>query len=197
MSHNVKHYTYPENVDKKQAEASINEFVTHATWREHEGFGNTLERPIRWIDQILPDYDSAMRFIESHDKGWYDQLAVKYREGAPVKTSKKLDALRQKCIEAEKAYREAESKVVAKDFKAQLVTCKGCNSKLNKDYLKRNACPLCGTDMRSDTEKKRVARLKELWQKAQKSVEAEETAMRKKNQQPPKVKWLVKIEYHT
>ena len=38
-----------------------------------------------------------------------------------------------------------------KNFKAKLITCPKCESKINKKYILRNMCPLCKHDLRSKT----------------------------------------------
>lgn len=41
--------------------------------------------PIRFFDKVMKNYDEAYRFIEERDSGWYDALAVKFKDGRSVK----------------------------------------------------------------------------------------------------------------
>lgn len=41
--------------------------------------------PIRFVDRVLPNYDTAYNWITEHDSGWYDALAVKYKDGRATK----------------------------------------------------------------------------------------------------------------
>ena len=50
--------------------------------------------------------------------------------------------------------------VAAKDFKSEFVGCKHCGSKINREYIKSNACPVCRGDMRSDTTQKRLENMR-------------------------------------
>ena len=188
MSHNIEHYTYPYSQSKKTIESKLAAYVEHACWEE----GGHLNG-IRWIDSKIYDSESAAReAIKKLDKGWYDCLAVPFRQ-ADMSAEKIRDLQAKECA-AWYAYNTANSEVLAKSFKSQLIGCKSCGSKLNKDFLKSNRCPLCGTDMRSPTELQRIARLKAKAEAASNAKEAEERKMGKKSKD---IFWLVKIEYHT
>lgn len=190
--HNISYYTYPEKCNKKEVEEELNAHVARQTYQEG---GHGLDSPIRWLNmEPLPDYDAAVKAIESHDRGWYDQLAVRYRELPANVSSKKIEELKNKAAEVYQTLMQLEKKVAAKDFKAQLVSCKKCGSKLNKDYLNSNFCPLCRADMRSDTMQKRLATLRKRHQELQEALRKEQAALAAKK---GKVMWLVKIEYHT
>jgi hypothetical protein len=101
MSHNIEYRDYSEKTDKKKIYADINQYVQQATWREG---GHGLDKDIRYIDKIMPDYDSAYQFLQDNDRGWYDCLAVKYREIPRGKSTKKIEELRVKCQEAWQEY---------------------------------------------------------------------------------------------
>ena len=75
MSHMIRYITYPETADKRMITADIMEEVESAEYEE----GGGLLNPIRWIDVTLDTYQDAEDYIKAHDKGWYDNLAVKYR----------------------------------------------------------------------------------------------------------------------
>ena len=152
---------------------------------------------IRWYEEVCADYDTAVEFLRSHDKGWYDQLAVKYKHFDKPLTSNKLAELEAQRRDTRTKLRELESKVAFKDFKAQYISCKQCGSKLNKDYIKRNICVVCGYDMRSDTTKNAIARLAEKVRTLEKAIREEEKKLAQKKAKEAKDYWLVKIEYHT
>ena len=186
MGHNVKLFTYP--ISKSQAEITqeLSSYVEHACWQE----GGTLGR-IRWLsNKIYDSYDAAEAAIEKQDKGWYDNIAVQFHQ---CDDDKKLMVLREKESAAWKAYRTADSAVFAADFLSKMISCKKCGSKLNREYLKFNYCPLCHADMRSPTLLKKIDRLKKAAEAASKAVEdyRQELGRKSKN-----VFWMVKIEYH-
>ena len=153
--------------------------------------------PIRWIDHVCDDYESAKAYIGRKDNGWYDQLAVKFMRFDKPLSSNRLSDLKAKESETRKKLHELESKVAFTEFKSQYISCKKCGSKLNKDYIKRNFCALCGHDMRSDTTKNAIARLAEKVKSLEQAIREEEKKLAVKKAKEAKVYWLVKIEYHT
>lgn len=194
MSHNIEYYSYP--ITKKQT-AIESELQAYAKRRTYEEGGGGLPNSIRWLNYVCDDYNSAQKFLESNDRGWYDQLAVKFKHFDKPFSSNRLSDLKAKLAEARKKLRELESKVAFKEFKSQYVSCKKCGSKLNKDFIKSNYCALCSNDMRSDTTKNAIAKLKEKVESLEKAVREEEKKLAVKNAKEAKVYWLVKIEYHT
>lgn len=78
MAHNIRYYDLHCSRSKKQFEKSVDEFVAHEDYYE-DAVG--LPHPIRWIDHLCKNCDEAYEYIESHDRGWYDSLAVQYKQG--------------------------------------------------------------------------------------------------------------------
>ena len=89
MGHNIHFAEYSENVNKKQVQAEWDDYAAKEDWQEgSSGLGSD----IRWIDHICESREEAEEYIRSHDKGWYDQLAVKFRK--PTNESAKTKDLR-------------------------------------------------------------------------------------------------------
>jgi transcription initiation factor IIE alpha subunit len=101
--------------------------------------------------------------------------------------------LKEKIRETYKQYNTLNREVVVKSFKAQYVACKGCGSKLHKEHLNSNLCPLCRTDMRSETTQNKIKALYQKWQDLQVELRKEEETLAT---QKGVKKWLVKFEYH-
>lgn len=78
MAHNIKYFEYKEDVDRKKVQANLDNYVAHEDWEEG---CSGLDSPIRWIENcgVFDSYDEALEYIKSHDKGWYDSLAVRYK----------------------------------------------------------------------------------------------------------------------
>lgn len=94
MGHNIHHSTYPENINKKLVQAEWDEYAAHEDWQE----GCTgLARDIRWIDHVCDTLEEAETYIREHDSGWYDQLAVKFKDtdSIPTTSAKKETLLKQ------------------------------------------------------------------------------------------------------
>lgn len=78
MAHNIKHFDYHCSFSQKQVEKRLNHFVAVEDWEEG---ASGLPQPIRWINHVCKDREEAEEYIKSHDRGWYDCLAVQYKHG--------------------------------------------------------------------------------------------------------------------
>ena len=191
MGHAIEHYIYDVNTDKRKIESIMNERA-----REEGDYHSGLNQSIRWIDHICEDRDKAYEYIDSHDQGWYNQLAVKFREyptGEPTKTLLTLKERVKKEHEKRNAYEKAHS---VSSFKAEYIGCPNCGSKLKKSLLRTDSCPLCRTELRSKTTIETIQRYKENIKKLNTQIREEERKINQRNIQKSKIKWLVKIEYH-
>jgi hypothetical protein len=79
--HNIKYLSYHCSASKRQIEKRLNAYVAREDWEEG---ASGLPSPIRWIDKVFKTYDEAEAYIEGHDRGWYDCLAVKYKVGRKI-----------------------------------------------------------------------------------------------------------------
>lgn len=189
--HNIEHYNYPENISKKDVFAKLNHYVHVQT--EAEG-GTGLEQ-IRWLDDVICDsYDDAKKYIEEHDRGWYDQLAVRYRETSVPKTKGYL-ALVARRKELSVVLNEKKSKIHYAHAKSALVSCKVCGSKLATKFITSNYCPMCRNDLRPESILNSIKTSERMLKEVNKKIKNAEIAFSKK--QKAGVRWLVKIEYHT
>ena len=190
MSHNIEYFDYDISKNPKDIEANLANYVQHETWQE----GGSMS-PIRWLKQSpLPDRNAAEQFIKRHDKRWYDCLAVRYKE--PVMTQ----AIAQKAEAAAwKKYNDLGNEIYVTTLTSEFISCKVCKSKLNRKMLAipkigfpKNVCPVCHAELRPKSTLERIDRAKMAAEKA--SEHTNEVARKSKKQ---KVRWLVKIEYHT
>ena len=78
MAHNIRYLDYHCSVSKKAVQKSLDNYVAHEDYDEG---AVGLPNPIRWIDHLCKNSDEAYEYIESHDRGWYDSLAVQYKQG--------------------------------------------------------------------------------------------------------------------
>lgn len=53
--------------------------------------GQLQSCPIRFNDTVMKNADEARNYIELNDSGWYDNLAVKYKEGRAIKWLVKIE----------------------------------------------------------------------------------------------------------
>ena len=97
-----------------------------------------------------------------------------------IKPSKKLENLKAR-YEKECDKRMAlKNKTDCRNFKAKLITCPGCESKINKKYIEYCKCPLCGEDLRSETTKKLLAKYNENIKNLEDLIENEERRLKEK-----------------
>lgn len=191
MGHAIIHYEFDINTDKRRIESEMNEIA-----REDGDYHSGLNCSIRWLDHICEDRERAYEYINSHDKGWYDQLAVKFREYPKYEPTKALLKLKERVSkehEKRDAYEKAHS---VSSFKIEYIGCPKCGSKLKRTLLRRNSCPLCGTELRSKTTMETLQRYSDNIEKLNALIKEEERKINKKNIKKSKIKWLVKIEYH-
>ena len=189
--HNIHHADYPLNVNKKSVQTEWDQYAAHEDWQE----GCTgLDKNIRWIESpVYETYEEAEKAIEKLDKGWYDQLAVKYKDNIPLTTkSEKLKELEQKVSDAYKEYDKRSSALYVKTRTSEYIGCSACRSRLSSKHLVSNRCPVCHADLRPETTLKLIAAAETKWKKAQQAIKEYIDKHSKKE-----VRWLVKIEYHT
>ena len=189
--HNIETYTYPATKSKKTITAELDEHVAFETRYESQGHGCT--GGIRWDDTtICLTEEEAEKWIKSHDKGWYDCLAVKYQQPISDGKSAKLAELQKKSQEAFDAYIEKDHELYPQTRTSAFIGCSKCGSKLATKLLRSNHCPVCRADLRPDTTLKAIAAAEAKWQKA---VKAHQDYINTHNKK--ELYWLVKIEYHT
>ena len=76
--------------------------------------------------------------------------------------------------------------------KAAYIGCQKCGSKLKKELLRGERCPLCGTDLRSTTTLQRI----EGYQAKIRALEEEYQQEECKNKKNATIRWLVQYSYH-
>lgn len=185
--HNIQHYIYPEKVDKRKVFDELNDYVEHECWQE----GGSLDN-IRWETYpILKTQQEAEEWIKKHDKGWYDNLAVRFEH--PIKfsnekTKQLAEETRKTCAE----YRARSAKLYKDTVTSAFIGCKTCGSKLSRTHLRGNNCPVCSAELRPEHMLKSVAAA---YNKYKRAVDAENEYTLKHSKK--EICWLVKIEYHT
>ncbi len=190
MSHNIRYFEYKaEKFNKKKVEKDLNTFVRQAT-REEGGSG--LGSPIRWLNDIADNYEDAQDHIDKVDRGWYDQIAMRYRVSIKPTTQAYKKLLAQ-WKEINDKLLEMQNTVHYKSVKSAFVGCKECGSKLATKYIRTNRCPLCGKDLRPATTLNTIERLKA----KQKELDKKITEAERKASAKAPLMWLIKIEYHT
>lgn len=203
MGHNIHYATYPENVNKKIVQNEWDEYAAHEDWQEG---CSGLPGKIRWLDHVCDTPEEAEEYISSHDKGNYDQSAVKFRDtnSIPTSSAKKKSLIKQIASyeEKKKLFNQAHSLA---NQKSDFISCPYCKSKLARQYLGKvhsriasEGCPVCGAkDIRASYVQERLKNFQERIDKWRAQLKEEERYLAKKVSTKASIKWLVKVEYHT
>lgn len=194
MSHEIRFASYPENCNPKEVAAEWDEIVRHEDYQEG---ASGLCHPIRWIDKVLPTREEAVQYINSIDSGWYDNIAVKYRDFSHIKQPKEIEKFDERIQKAQIRYNNLDRKDHFENAKAAFISCPRCKSKIASEYLRWNRCPVCGADMRPKTVLDRLSSLEASIKKLQKEKAEAVKAFQAKKEKNAKIKWLVKVEFHT
>ena len=184
--HNIHYITCDEKVSKTSIMAEIQEQA------ELDGDGYCSK--FTWHDNIKPfdSYEKAEQFIKTVDNGWYDDHAVRYKDYSHVKSAK-VDEYEAKIAELRKAQGEYEKIHSARSFSAKYIGCSKCGSKLNKAFLIGELCPVCVSDLRSQTTLEKIRWYEDKIKDYRNRIQAEKMKQEKK----AKIKWLIKYEYHS
>ena len=149
-------------------------------------------------DVICDSWDDAVKWIDDHDKGFYDDHAVRYRKNiSPTVTMRKKKEMINR-IRA--SYSDFLESAKLKNRKSEYVTCPECGSKINIPALvkyrgeKMHSCPLCGTSLWSKSTMERNQSFNQRIEKAEREYEELEKNNNKKSSAD--LGWCVKDEVH-
>lgn len=165
------------------AYAKIRASVRHeADLEEFPNIGDYINEIKLLNNTVYNDVDSARNFIQSKYSVWKRKYSavVAFKDTSKAKTTSKIINLEQR-IEKEKEkldnYKNAHS---VNNYKAKLVGCPKCGSKINKDYIRGDRCPLCGQDLRSITTIETIKRYRLKIKELEKQVKEEKSKQSKK-----------------
>jgi hypothetical protein len=188
MPHDILYRTLPGTCTLKQVADFVDEYV-----KGHgDRYGTDVVRCPNHM-ALLPNYEKAYDYICSVDRGDYDGIAVQYADFSHIKDSAKVEDLRKKMAELQQKKMEFINAHSPQAQKAAYIGCPECGSKLSRERLKGNKCPLCYTDLRASSTLERIESFNRRIAEYQKKIQAE----REKDQKKAKIMWLVKFEYHS
>lgn len=190
MSTETRRGSYPLDVDKNLIEAEYNHIASMEGWQEGS---SGLPKAIDWKENML--FDSAYEAIEYIDditrNNSYEQLAVKYKDFSNIKKTKAIIKKEEQLEKINSELYEMRTKKHFENHKAEYITCKGCGSKINKQYIRTHTCPLCHEDLRSETDKNKEIRLEERSDKIQDDLD--KMIQKAKDYE---VRWMVQVQFH-
>jgi hypothetical protein len=162
-----------------------------------------LTSPIRWTNKEFKDRDEAMEYVNNAHKQYYCRdvdcnIAVKYRV-YPKITSKTLESLKEQLVRRKEARVKCiESTSIAKRT-SKLIGCKVCGSNLSREVLvnKHQEHCICGADLRSDTDLKRIEQHNLAITDLEKRIKEEEKKLEAKIVKQSTWRWLIKFSCHS
>lgn len=178
---------------------AANEFACCNVDREENPSGSYFGPQMHIHDDVICDsWDDAVKWIDDHDKGFYDDHAVRYRKNiSPTVTMRKKKEMINR-IRA--SYSDFLENAKLKNRKSEYITCPECGSKINIPALvkyrgeKMHSCPLCGISLWSKSTKERNQSFLQRIEKAEREYEELEAKNNKKSSAD--LGWCVKVEVH-
>ncbi len=185
--HNIRYLTYKEDISRALVMADVCEIAS----RDGDGYDSNLT----WHSNVPPleSYEEAEKFIKEKDNGWYDEHAVRYKDYSSAKKTAKITEYETKISELNTAKNEYKKAHSVHSFQAKHIGCAKCGSRLNKEYLRGEYCPLCRADLRAKTTTEKLQWYDDKIKDYQSRIDKE----KQKQKKHCKIMWLVKIEYHS
>ena len=188
MGHVYDYSVFPEKTSKEKMYESSTEFAFYNVDREENP---TCSYFNRWVqhNMVFDSKAEAENFLNK--QGTYVDGCVRFRE--PAKPSAKMINLKEKIKATCQKQREFDKNHNITSRKSKLIGCENCGSKVAKNFLKSNFCPVCGKDLRAEYI---LEKLKEYDKKNEFLKEEYEKEKNKQAKKKPVIKWLVKTEVH-
>ena len=186
MGHEIKYFVYNENEDRRKIMDEIQEYA--------RGHGDGYSSYVIWHENTPPcdSYDDAKRFIDELDKGNYDDHAVRYHDYRDIPDTPRIKKLQDYIRNLRQAKAEWNQSHSVRNFKAQYIGCPKCGSKLSREHLRGEHCPLCSTELRAAYVLEKMDWYDQKINTCYNAIQEE----RKKQKKQAKVMWLVKFEFH-
>lgn len=189
MGHAIEYFT----TDKRSEIMAIAEEFAWCNVDRQENHSGSYHGRMTIHDNIICEsYDDAMKKIEELDRGWYDDHAVQFKDKSKLKPTKQMESMIAKVLKC-KADRETYlNSHSVRMHKSEFIGCKNCGSKLARNYLKSETCPVCRKDLRAEYIIERLKKYDDdIEQINNKIIE-----LQKKQTGKCPTKWLFKVEVH-
>lgn len=177
-------FTLPVSMGEK----SINETVFNKV-REMNGYTPMTE--IKFYNKEFDNFSEAERFIVENDYGVMCNMAVIVKSkcektAAHINLEKRLSNIKEQLEEMEKPH--------CSTMTAKLITCRTCESKIAKKYIKTNYCPVCNNDMRTKSLIDKNNKLINEYEKVGLKLSKMQEIYQKKLSKEPEKVYLIKAE---
>lgn len=134
----------------------------NADLEEFPNMGNRLNPiKVKELTELPCSFEEAEEKADEYSWNRNYSIVIPFLDVQKVKETSKMKKIKERIEAEEKKYEEYAAKHSVLTFKAAYISCPMCGSKLNREYLKNDMCPICRADMRSDTTQKTLARYTE------------------------------------
>ena len=164
----------------------------HINVDRQENWDGSYHGNMTILDDVEPlnNYDAAVEYLSKRSQSArhsYSDFAVRYYSDSDKTHKDTVLPLVRKLAALEELTAPCQRK-------AKYVSCPNCGSKLSTVHLgpHQTSCPVCHVSLLSETDRKRIAALKERIRRAMDKKRLEGLKRKGKG----KVKWLVKVEVH-
>lgn len=178
---------------------AANEFACRNVDREENPSGSYFGPQMHIHDDVICDsWDDAVKWIDNHDNGFYDDHAVRYRKNAT--TTAAMRNKKEQINRIRESYNSFLESAKLKNRKSEYIACPECGSKINIPALvkyrgeKMHSCPLCGTSLWSKSTRERNRSFLQRIEKAEREYKELEAKNNKKSSTD--LGWCVKVEVH-
>lgn len=185
--HNIMYFTFNSKFTLKNINTEVVNYVKSHGDRYGTEF---VSIP---TSTVFESYEKAEEYIQCIDKGDYDGYAVRYLDYSDIKKNSKIEEIEGKILETNDKKAEYIRSHSIKTQKSAYIGCSECGSKLNRECLRSEKCPVCYTDLRAESTLSRIASYDKRIKDYQDALYKEKTKDKKK----AKEMWLVKFEYHS
>ena len=195
--HNMDIWTFPS----AYAPAKVRKEIYQAVFsRVRDEYPNESRTESGWAS--MADTAATIRFDTAHHfdtveaaKEWLYESDDGYFNGravlAAVPTNeKKVDAAKKALADAEKHEQEIKDSLSVKNRTSKFLGCEKCGSKIAREYLKGDKCPVCGNDLRPASTLDRIAAVHKKVVAARRKLEEAKNCKKKEV-------WVVFTDYHT
>ena len=189
MGHAINYYS----VDKRSDIMKIAKLhAMHNTDMQENPNGDYHGNMTIHDDIICNSREEAEAVIESLDRGWYDDHAVRYKIAEQLEPTKQMLAEKARGEKIMESKLDFEAKHSLFNRKSKTVKCKHCESTLTISYLSDYKCPVCGTDLRAEYIVEKIDKYMNDYKESLRRY----SEMKERQSAKCPTKWLVKVEVH-
>ena len=192
MGHYVGYQDFSERATKSEMFAMRAMLIEREGERDTDGTLMSSDNGFTLHNIVCGSYEEAVEKIAEYDNGWYDDHGVKYYDYSGVRPTKQMLDLDKRISDMEKKKSEYIDENRVQNRKSETVRCPECGSRLAIGYLNTQYCPLCRTDLRSETVRNKI----QWFDRKIRELNKKRSELEKKQKSKASVRWLVKIEFH-